>query len=458
MTDQGWTDVVPWTSTGTNNSVTRTGLNLTEGTIYYFTVKAKNGAGLWSTAGNSNGILVQSQPPWDPIPPTTPVVIDEGDYTNSSTQLHATWSSSDPESGIAEYQYKIVTNQGWTDIVPWTSTGRNNSVTKKGLNLSEGATYYFTVKAKNGVGLDSTAGNSDGITVDTSLPSSIIAKPQSYTIIKGTSYLITGTAYDIDVGVDKVYVEISTNGKSTWSEAEIKDDNSWSYVWNLPSDGYYTIRSHAMDKMGNREIQKEENKVEVAVGNAQPIGFVIINGGAEYTHKKKVTLNLIYANATKMRFSNDNNKWPKIWYDASPSKEWRLSPGDGVKTVYAQFKNENEDYSQISDTITLDNKPPTKGVILINWGASATNQFKVNLSFYAEDYETGVSKMMISNSIDFQNGSWEDYVSSKEWSIPDGVSDGKRRIYVRFKDYAGTISRIYSDDIILDTKNLSEGS
>ena len=86
----------------------------------------------------------------DVTPPTTPVVTDDGATTTSTSQLHATWSSSDPESGISEYQYAIGTTSGGTDMVAWTSAGTNTQVTKTGLSLTVGTTYYFSVKARNG--------------------------------------------------------------------------------------------------------------------------------------------------------------------------------------------------------------------------------------------------------------------------------------------------------------------
>jgi Leucine-rich repeat (LRR) protein len=100
---------------------------------------------------------------WDYTPPTTPVVTDDGATTESTSELHATWSSSDPESGIAEYQYAIGTTSGGTDILDWTSAGTSAEVTKTGLSLTVGNTYYFAVKAKNGDDLWSEVGVSDGI-------------------------------------------------------------------------------------------------------------------------------------------------------------------------------------------------------------------------------------------------------------------------------------------------------
>jgi PKD repeat protein len=159
-TTAGGTDVVSWTSVGTNTEVTRTGLTLAWGTAYYFSVKAKNEQGAWSSVGSSNGIQVT-----DATPPSTPVVTDDGGSTTSTTQLHATWTCNDPESGIEKYQYAIGTTAGGIDVVGWTSVGTSDGVTKTGLKLTVGVTYFFSVRAKNSDGLLSSVGVSDGILV-----------------------------------------------------------------------------------------------------------------------------------------------------------------------------------------------------------------------------------------------------------------------------------------------------
>ncbi|MFH1230373.1 MAG: hypothetical protein V1709_02635 [Planctomycetota bacterium] len=121
---------------------------------------------------NLGHICLAMFPVADTTPPTTPVVKDDGAYTTSTSQLHALWTtSSDSESGITEYQYAIGTSAGGRNIVDWTSTGTNTSVTKTGLSLIYDRTYYFMVRAKNGAGLYSVYGaaeengSSDGIIV-----------------------------------------------------------------------------------------------------------------------------------------------------------------------------------------------------------------------------------------------------------------------------------------------------
>lgn len=133
-------------------------------------------AAIWYIAERSgayNNILTSIQYPVngptknprpDTTPPSRPAVTDDGDTTSSYMQLHATWTSQEPESGIIEYQYAIGRSAGATDVVNWTSTGGVPEVTRTGLSLG-GGLYYFTVKARNGVGLWSEPGTSNGIYV-----------------------------------------------------------------------------------------------------------------------------------------------------------------------------------------------------------------------------------------------------------------------------------------------------
>ena len=95
-----------------------------------------------------------------------------------------------------------------------------------------------------------------------------------------------------------------------------------------------------------------------------------------------------------------------------------------------------------------DTTPPT-GSISINNDATYTDSRSVTLTLSASDNLSGVSQMMITNSSSFEGASWESYATSKSWTLTSG--DGRKKVYTKFKDGAGNISEIYSDDIILDT-------
>lgn len=129
----------------------------------------------------------------DSTPPSDVSAVYDGsaagsdiDKTGSTTQLSANWTaSSDPESGIARYDYAIGTYIGGTDVRSWTSNGTSLSVTASGLSLANGATYYFGVRAVNGLGLLSSPAWSDGQMVDTTAPEDV-------------PYVDDGIGYDSD--------------------------------------------------------------------------------------------------------------------------------------------------------------------------------------------------------------------------------------------------------------------
>lgn len=102
---------------------------------------------------------------YDSSAPDAPAVTDDGDFTGSSTKLHAAWTATDPESDIAECQYAVGKAVDATDVVGWTSAGTDSSadIVIPAPGLLIGQTYYVTVKAKNGAGVWSATASTDGI-------------------------------------------------------------------------------------------------------------------------------------------------------------------------------------------------------------------------------------------------------------------------------------------------------
>jgi len=96
----------------------------------------------------------------DTTPPNRPVVQGVGD--GSLNRLHATWVTTDTESGISLYRYGIGTSPGARDVVNWTTLVASE-VTRTGLSLTPGQAYYFTIAARNAGGLWSESGFSNRI-------------------------------------------------------------------------------------------------------------------------------------------------------------------------------------------------------------------------------------------------------------------------------------------------------
>ena len=171
-TTPGGTQTLNWIWLGNVTTVTKTGLTLSLGQTYFFSVQAVNGVGLTGSATSSDGQTIVL----DTSPPSPPANVRDGTGTDisttySTTQLQANWdASTDNDSGISGYQYAIGTTAGGTQTVNWTTLGNVTNVTKTGLTLSVGQTYYFSVRAVNGIGLTGSAANSNGQTIAATVP------------------------------------------------------------------------------------------------------------------------------------------------------------------------------------------------------------------------------------------------------------------------------------------------
>jgi hypothetical protein len=76
----------------------------------------------------------------------------------------------DALSGIEKYEYAIGTTSGGTDVVDWTDNSTDTTVTRTDLTLTNGTTYYISVRSTDNVGNVSSVASSDGITIDTDAP------------------------------------------------------------------------------------------------------------------------------------------------------------------------------------------------------------------------------------------------------------------------------------------------
>ncbi len=177
--NSGWNSVITWNWDDGDGDVHHvfgtTTLDYNE--TYYVTVGAIDLAGNTSQPQSTNGIVV------DVTPPAVPVVIDDGTYTGYTDRFHATWTcGGDSVSGIVRYYYAIGTSVGSTVIAGWTSNATLTEVTRFGLELEDGSSYFIGVRAVNGAGLTS-VGWSDGILVDSRGPEIAWSSPAHREIV-----------------------------------------------------------------------------------------------------------------------------------------------------------------------------------------------------------------------------------------------------------------------------------
>jgi len=136
---------------------------------YYWRVRCQDASGDWSgwTAANAGGIAFRI----DTTTPTRPATVNDGvgadlDEQNEIDTLSANWTvSTDDGSGIARYEYSIGTAAGGTNVVGWTSNAASRSVTRAGLALVVGNTYYVNARAVDNVGNVGVVRSSDGVLI-----------------------------------------------------------------------------------------------------------------------------------------------------------------------------------------------------------------------------------------------------------------------------------------------------
>ena len=212
----------------------------------------------------------------DNSPPTAPVVIDDGNYTNSLNTLHASWSSQDPGTGISGYQYSIGTTVGSTDILNWVSVGTNTEISLTNMSLQHGKTYYFNVKAINGVGLVSSVGSSDGIMVNAHIPQITRVIPNNNsTFYIGSEVIIEVSAQDLDS--DPLEYQFSLGGqiKQPWSSL---NTFGWSVQNSESNTQQFTIQ--VRDDKGGFVSENVTYNVQIAeIDTTPPAAPIITVGG-----------------------------------------------------------------------------------------------------------------------------------------------------------------------------------
>ncbi|MFA6449986.1 MAG: hypothetical protein WCX65_10975, partial [bacterium] len=236
-------DALNWTDVGNVTSYTATGLSLVQGDDYFIRVKARNNAGNFGAPNNSDGVTIDS------LKPGTPVVTDDGAFTNDTTKLHATWTAAPGISGIKEYQFAIGTSAGATDVLGWTTNGLNTTVTRN-VTLTPGSNYFISVKGLSSADVWSLAGNSDGILIDTTPPTCAVAPLSAYQ--GSNSFSVSWSSSDAGAGIANLYyIQFKDGAGGNWSNWQTFTSLSTaSFTSGIDGHTLY-FQCKALDNAGN---------------------------------------------------------------------------------------------------------------------------------------------------------------------------------------------------------------
>jgi fibronectin type 3 domain-containing protein len=176
-----------------------------------------------------------------------------------------------------------------------------------------------------------------------------------------------------------------------------------------------------------------------------------INGGSAYTGDSEVLLELTAPVSTAvMKISNDPELTGAVWEVFSPAKSWRLTGGDGVKTVYALFRDENDTLSPIIEaSITLDTYALITDIMIDPYDLVAPGS-EVHFEMNVEDDETEGSGWITIEDMPgtiplYDDGRWGDGtagdgVYGADYTFPSTVRGTNLMITGHFTDRAGNNS------------------
>lgn len=203
---------------------------------------------------------------------------------------------------------------------------------------------YVRFTASNGV-LQSPVTAS--ITLDTTAPATTASPAAPATFIAPVNVALTSSE-------PAATIRYTTDGSNPVTSA-----TAAIYTTAIPITATTQINYYSTDPAGNMEAIKS-GIYTIHTGDLIVQNFTI-NGGATLTNNPNVTLAIAATDATsvvKMRFSNDG-----VTYSAdepyATAKNWVLSAGDGVKTVFVRFTDgAGILYNPVTAQITLHTALP----------------------------------------------------------------------------------------------------
>ncbi|MFT7507156.1 MAG: prepilin-type N-terminal cleavage/methylation domain-containing protein [Acidimicrobiales bacterium] len=211
---------------------------LTNGTMYYFLVRAEDTTG--NVSGNSN---IANARPMDVTPPAPPSSLSA---VGGTRQITLNWSNN-TESDFSSYRVYRSNSSGGTysQIASGlTSSGYVNT----GLPGTGDTRYYYRVRAIDNAGnLSGNSNTANAITADTVAP----ANPRSLSAVGGTRRITLNWSNNTESDFSSYRVYRSNSNGGTYSQIASGLTSSGYANTGLPNSTRYYYRVRAIDNAGN---------------------------------------------------------------------------------------------------------------------------------------------------------------------------------------------------------------
>ena len=360
---------------------------------------------------------------------------------------HAAITLQASASGDVTHMRFMETNGPWPS--DWSAASPFAASANFNLTGSDGTKTVFA-QFLDTAGNVSTTAIQDSIILDTTGPdgagSLLIEGGAAYTTQAQVWLSLTPT--DGLSGVSQMKLSNAADGSGgSWAEF------SGFSPWTLDSvEGSKTVYVWYRDGLGNETGPFSDT---ILFDSTKPSGGVTIAGGDPTTTSSTVILTLSNPGSEtnlQMRLNNDVTALLSTsWETFSTTRNgWALISGNGVKSIFVQFKDAAGNLSPIyEDTILVDDLAPT-GFLFINGEVTLANDPSVNLFITFMESGSGVVTMRTANSAaGLASATEQPYTNPLSWTLSSG--DGDKTVCVQLKDAAGNESAAICDTITLDT-------
>lgn len=255
--------------------------------------------------------------------------------------------------------------------------------------------------------------------------------------------------YDIHImDVDEGNLKQLTNDSRANTHPSLSPDGT-KIVFGSNRDGQQNggqTEIYIMDADGSNRVNLTNNLAYDYHPNWSPDGSAIA-----YTFNSDVYISSLDGSATRNITNTPSN------FEMTVSWGPRSVPvldtdGDGVTDGMDNCPNESGPESNAGCPLPPPDEVAPTGTVVINGGAKKTETRNVVLTLSASDAEpgSGVAEMRIKNS-DEDWSEWLPYATTKDWILSAGQGkkgQGKKTVYVQYRDAASNISASASDAIV----------
>ena len=420
-----WPDEDTWTGVGTATSATVP--DLRNGTSYTFEVRAKNGVGYGSAASRS------ATPAGEPDPP-------DFSATRGNGQVSLSWSAASANgSAIERYQTRYSSTSGHTWSGWSTVSGGSSASSRTVTGLSNGTSYTFEMRAKNGVGYGSAASASATPAGEPDPPDFSATRGNGQVSLSWSAASANGSAIE---RYQTRYSSTSGHTWSGWSTVSGGSSASSRTVTGLSNGTSYTFEMRAKNGVGYGSAASASATPAGAPGT--PGSFSASSGNGQVS----LSWNAASSNGSAIeryqtRYSNTGgyswSSWSTVSGGSSASSATVTGLSNGTSyTFEVRAKNGVGYGSSASASATPAGAPGTpgsfsassgNGQVSLSWNAASSNGSAI------ERYQTRYS-----NTGGYSWSSWSTVSggSSASSATVTGLSNGTSYTFeVRAKNGVG---------------------